>query len=156
MNVSSIKIIRYLQNIILLRKHFPNVRFSSRAKLDYLENIQIGVESSIGYEVRLQASKQGRITIGKRTAIAQRVLILTATHDPDVLPVAGCGINKSVTIGNDVWIGAGAILLPGVTISDRTIIAAGSIVNKNCDCDCLYGGNPAKKIKNLKQDRKSN
>jgi acetyltransferase-like isoleucine patch superfamily enzyme len=56
-----------------------------------------------------------------------------------------------VNIQNDVWIGAKAIILKGVTIGERSIIAAGSIVTKNVPPDCIVAGNPAKIIKMLKQ-----
>jgi acetyltransferase-like isoleucine patch superfamily enzyme len=49
-------------------------------------------------------------------------------------------------IGNDVWIGYGAIVLGGVTIGDGAIIAAGSVVTKDVEAYSIYGGNPAKKI----------
>ena len=54
-----------------------------------------------------------------------------------------------VKIGNDVWIGANALILKGVTLGDRVIVAAGSIVTKSFPADCIIGGNPAKIIKML-------
>ncbi|OCC15876.1 Acetyltransferase [Dissulfuribacter thermophilus] len=74
---------------------------------------------------------------------------MTATHDPNILPVSSVGINKPVTIGKDVWIGTGAIILPGVTINDGAIIAAGAVVTKDVPQDCLVGGVPAKIIRVL-------
>ena len=62
---------------------------------------------------------------------------------------AGKTIYKPIFIGNGCWIGANSIILPGVTIGDGCIIGAGSVVNKDCDSNCLYAGNPAKKIKTL-------
>jgi acetyltransferase-like isoleucine patch superfamily enzyme len=56
------------------------------------------------------------------------------------------GIGVVTKIGNDVWIGYGAIVLGGVTIGDGAIIAAGSVVTKDVDAYSIYGGNPAKKI----------
>ena len=131
------------------------VTFSSSVRLDYIENIDIGDGSSIGQGVRLQASNGAKIRIGNRCKIAQRVLILTATHDPNVLPIGKVGLNKPVIIGDDVWIGAGAILLPGITVGDRVVIGAGSIVTKDCVDDTLYCGNPAMKIRNLQVSRES-
>lgn len=55
--------------------------------------------------------------------------------------------NKSVVIGNDVWIGAGAIILPGVRIGDGAVIAAGTVVTKDVECYEVVGGNPARHIK---------
>jgi len=56
------------------------------------------------------------------------------------------GIGVITKIGNDVWIGYGAIILGGVTIGDGAIIAAGSVVTKDVEAYSIYGGNPAKKI----------
>jgi maltose O-acetyltransferase len=113
------------------------------------ENIFIGDNVSIAPGVYLGASSQGRITIGDRCAIAQGTRIVTPTHDPDVLPVSKVGINRSVSIGHDVWIGAAAIILPGVTVHDGAIVAAGAVVTKDVPPDCLVGGVPARLIKNL-------
>lgn len=57
--------------------------------------------------------------------------------------------NNNVIIGNDVFIGAGAIILKGVSIGDRSIIAAGSVVSSNIPPDSIYGGNPAKLIRKI-------
>lgn len=56
------------------------------------------------------------------------------------------GLNLITKIGNDVWIGYGAIIMQGVCISDGAIIAAGSVVTKDVEPYSIYGGNPAKKI----------
>ena len=54
-----------------------------------------------------------------------------------------------IVIGDNVFLGVGTIVLPGVTIGNGVVIAAGSVVTKDCEIDCLYGGVPAKKIKEL-------
>ncbi len=54
-----------------------------------------------------------------------------------------------MTIGNNVWVGGGAIINPGVTIGDNTIIASGSVVTKDVPANVIYGGNPAKFIKSV-------
>ena len=114
----------------------------------------IGDYVSIASDVRLVASSQGSITIGDRCAIASGTRIVTATHDPNVLPVSRVGINKSVIIGEDVWIGTAAIILPGVTIHDGAIIAAGAVVTKDVPADCMVGGVPARLIKKLEAREK--
>jgi acetyltransferase-like isoleucine patch superfamily enzyme len=57
-----------------------------------------------------------------------------------------------VAIGDDVWVGAGAIVLPGVTIGARSIVAAGSVVNKTFPADVLIAGNPAKVVKRIERE----
>jgi maltose O-acetyltransferase len=56
---------------------------------------------------------------------------------------------KSVFIGNGVWVGVNATILPGITIGDGCVIAAGAVVTSDCEPNCLYGGVPAKIIKRL-------
>ena len=56
---------------------------------------------------------------------------------------------KPIHLGKKVWIGSGAIVLPGVTIGDNSVIAAGSVVTKDVPENSVYGGNPAKLIKKI-------
>lgn len=92
-----------------------------------------------------------KVTIGNFTMIAYNVLILGGDHNYKVAGVptifAGRDVIKPTIIGDDVWIGAGSIIMSGVTIGDGSIIAAGSVVTKDVEPYCIYGGNPAKKIK---------
>ncbi|MBR0171265.1 MAG: acetyltransferase [Lachnospiraceae bacterium] len=61
-------------------------------------------------------------------------------------------IVEPVTIGSDVWIGGNCTILPGVTIGNNVVIAAGAVVSKDIPDNCLVGGVPAKKIKDLEND----
>ncbi|MEX6219010.1 acyltransferase, partial [Mammaliicoccus sciuri] len=56
-----------------------------------------------------------------------------------------------IEIGNNVFIGLNSLILPGVTIGDNVVVAAGSVVTKNIESNCVVGGNPAKKIKSLEE-----
>lgn len=92
----------------------------------------------------------GKITIGDNVFIAPNVCIITEEHAMDVEQrIAGLEYTHPVTIGNNVWICAGAIILPGVTIGDGSIIGAGSIVTKDIPPMCLAVGNPCKVIRKL-------
>lgn len=122
---------------------YPGVR------LTYPEHIRIGSNVSIAGGVTLHASSQGQITIGNRCAIAAYTKIITPTHDPMVLPVSRVGINKSVTIGEDVWIGTAAIILPGVTVGSGAIIGAGAVVSRDVPPDTIVAGTPARVVKKL-------
>lgn len=140
--------IEFIYLKIKLKRLYPGV------KISFPQHVVIGKGVSIGYEVHLGASSRGTITIGDRCAIASGTRIVTATHDPNVLPVSRVGINKSVKIGEDVWIGTAAIVLPGVTIHDGAIVAAGAVVSKDVPADCLVGGVPARLIKKLEPREK--
>lgn len=118
-------------------------------EISYPEHVFIGEDVSIAPGVIIGASSQGKVTIGSRCAIASGTRIVTPTHSLDMLPVQIKGINKPVTIGVDVWIGTGAIILPGVTINDGAVVAAGAVVTKDVPSDCFVGGVPAQIIKKL-------
>ncbi|WP_308199037.1 DapH/DapD/GlmU-related protein [Chitinophaga sedimenti] len=83
--------------------------------------------------------------IGDFTQIGPGVQILTADHprDPE-LRKAGLESGRPVYIGKNVWIGGGALILPGVTVGDDAIIGAGSVVTKDVPPGATVVGNPAK------------
>jgi maltose O-acetyltransferase len=120
-----------------------------KCRLTFPQHISIGAKTSIAPHCALHAASKGKISIGERCAIAAFTRIITPTHDPDALPVAAVGINKSVVIGDDVWIGTGVIVLPGVSIGSRTIVAAGAVVNRDLPPDVLAAGVPARVVKKL-------
>ena len=62
------------------------------------------------------------------------------------------GVAKPITIGNDVWIGGNCTILPGVTIGNNVVIAAGAVVTKDIPDNCVVGGVPAKVIKEIEND----
>lgn len=94
-----------------------------------------------------------RITIGDDAAIGQQVLVLTQSHR-----VAGHGrragplTTAPVTIGDGCWIGARAVLLPGVTVGDGAIVAAGAVVTRDVEPDTMVAGTPARVVKHLPAD----
>lgn len=92
-----------------------------------------------------------KVTIGNFTMIAHDVMILGGDHNYKVAGIptvfAGRDETRPTNIGDDVWVGAGSIIMAGVTIGDGAIIAAGSVVTKDVEAYCVYGGTPAKKIK---------
>jgi maltose O-acetyltransferase len=85
------------------------------------------------------------VTIGAATMLGPNVQIYCADHHRDAkLRAAGFERALPVTIGENVWIGGGAILLPGVTIGDGAIIGAGAVVTKDVAAGTTVFGNPAK------------
>ena len=120
------------------------VRFGKGAK------ISIGNNSGLGENCYLVA--MDFISIGDNVMIGPEVMILTGGHDyndPTKSLIAQNIITKPVVIGNDCWISARVTILPGISICDRVIIAAGSIVSKSISESGIYGGNPARKIKDI-------
>lgn len=109
----------------------------------------------IGPEVFFQAI--GGITINQGVCIGPRVTIMTENHRydaPDLaaIPYDHLDIRKPVVLEENVWIGHSAIILPGVTLGEGSVVAAGALVTKNVPPYAVVGGNPAKIIKYRDKD----
>ena len=92
----------------------------------------------------------GKITIGNNVFIAPNVSIITEEHAMEVgQRLEGLEYTHPVTIGNNVWICTGAIVLPGVTIGDNSVIGAGSVVTSDIPQNSLAVGNPCRVIRAL-------
>lgn len=87
------------------------------------------------------------IKIGDNCLIGPNVGIYTASHNVAPKDRYKTGFAKSITIGNDVWIGGNSCILPGVSIGDGAVIAAGSVVSENVAPFTVVGGVPARFIK---------
>lgn len=115
-------------------------------KCDVGHNIHIGRNFRMNFDCVLLDSAD--ITIGDDVMIGPRVQIITPNHSMDPMRRRVMSTLASpVTIGNDVWVGAGAIILPGTRIGDGTVIAAGAVVRGDVPGGEVYGGVPAKSIK---------
>jgi acetyltransferase-like isoleucine patch superfamily enzyme len=112
-------------------------------KFDCAKGLTIGINSVINARCRLDS--RGGLLIGDNVSISEEVIILTADHDMDTPNFAGR--NKNVIIGDYVWIGTRAMILPGVNIGKGAVVAAGSVVTKNVNDFEVVGGIPAKFIK---------
>ncbi len=112
------------------------------------QNISIGRRTFINMGCYFQ--DWGGITIGDDCLIGHNCTICTVNHskDPDQRKDMTC---TSVNIGNKVWIGANATILPGVTIGDGAIIAAGAVVTKDVEAKTVVGGVPATLIKKIEK-----
>lgn len=115
---------------------------------DYGLNITLGKRVFINSGCCFQ--DQGGIEIGDDALIGQQVVIATLNHDPDP-EKRGNMFPSPVRIGNKVWIGAHATILPGVTIGDGAIIGAGAVVTKDIPAYAVAAGVPAKIIKFIKE-----
>jgi acetyltransferase-like isoleucine patch superfamily enzyme len=96
----------------------------------------------------------GGLKIGSRTMISSNCSITTVTHPIDVADRSPT-ICKPVNIGNSVWIGTGAIILPGVSIGDYSVVGAGAVVTKNIPPMQVFVGNPARFLKEVKLDQET-
>lgn len=110
------------------------------------KNLTIGKRVFINSGCKFQ--DQGGITIGDDTLIGHNVLIATLNHSKDP-GHRGDTEPHPVQIGNKVWIGANATILPGVNIGDGAIVAAGAVVTTDVPARSIVGGIPAKFIKSV-------
>jgi len=115
---------------------------------DYGTNIKAGDKVFFNFNCIVLDVMQ--VTIGDRTLFGPNVQLYTATHPINYKERAtGLEYAKPIHIGEDVWIGGSAVICPGVTIGDRTVIGAGSVVTKAIPSDVFAAGNPCKVIRKL-------
>lgn len=106
-------------------------------------NLKTGERVCIGPHVEIY--NKAMVTIGDHSVVSQGVYLCTASHDISS-PTMDIVV-KPIEIGSDVWIGARAIILPGVKIAEGTVVGAGAVVTKATEPWSVVGGNPAKLIK---------
>jgi acetyltransferase-like isoleucine patch superfamily enzyme len=124
--------------------------FNKRCSLASPENIRLGKSVSVGPENRLWASPRARLTIEDDVLLGPNVTIVTSNYS-----AADRGrplkdqewIESDVTIGRRSWLGAHVVVLPGVTIGEGAIIAAGAVVTASVPPYAIVGGVPAKLLK---------
>ncbi len=113
------------------------------------KNIEIGRGSFINQDVRFGVPN-GKVVIGDNALIGARVSFETVSHSTDYTPGVMRGrTTGSIVVEDDVWIGAGVIIVQGVTVHHGAIVAAGSVVTKDVEANTIVGGVPAKFIKNV-------
>lgn len=124
----------------------PNAIIEAPFYCPYGFNIELGENTFLNAGCTILDSAPVRI--GSQCQLGPNVQIYCAEHhqDPDKR-AAGLEIAHPVTIGDKVWIGGAAVILPGVTIGDGAIVGAGSVVTKDVAADTIVVGNPAKPIK---------
>jgi serine acetyltransferase len=129
------------------------VAFSRALRPD--PEFQIGDRTFIGHGCSFNIAD--RVTIGRDCLLAAGVAIMDMDGHP--LDAAARRAGKptppdqvrAVSLGDDVWVGAGAVILKGVTVGDRAVIAARSVVTSDIPGDCVVAGNPARVVKHLTQ-----
>lgn len=120
----------------------PHVRFGLGGR------IEIGDNSNLGYGCTVIGKD---LLIGDNVMMGPDVLLISENHEfsdcHNPMIEQGQSPSRVIQIGNDVWIGARAIILPGIQVCDHSIIAAGSVVTKSVPEYAVVGGNPASVIK---------
>lgn len=149
-----VKIIIWIYNNTKFRKikKAKNVRIGRKTKVIKPENIEIGENSSIN-EAFLVAGNNSKIIIGDNCLISYTVHIRTRTHNyenKEVLILKQGEKESDIVIENDVWIGYGAQIMPGVHIGDGAVVGAGAVVTRNVEPYTVVVGVPARPIKERK------
>lgn len=127
-----------------------NVSIGANTIIKHWQNFSCGNNVSIHEFCMIDCDSE--ITIGNNVSIAHATSLVAANHTwSDILiPIKYNPIIKiGITIRDDVWIGCGTRILDGVVIGNRSIVAAGAVVNKDVDANSLVGGVPAKIIKRI-------
>jgi maltose O-acetyltransferase len=116
---------------------------------DYGSNIELGERVFFNYNcVVLDVC---RVRIGDFTLFGPAVQILTATHPLDAALRHHRELGQPIDIGPDVWVGGGALILPGVRIGARAVIGAGSVVTRDVPEGVLVAGNPCRVVRSLER-----
>jgi maltose O-acetyltransferase len=132
----------------LISKAGKNLWIEPPFYCDYGYNIEVGDDVFFNFNcVVLDVTP---IKLGSRVFVAPNVQFYAATHPINYqLRGSMAEYGKSITIGDDVWIGGNSVICPGVTIGSRSIIGAGSVVTKDIPSDVVAAGNPCKVIRML-------
>jgi maltose O-acetyltransferase len=156
MNLIS-KIIRKITYLIIdingyfhklqFKKVGRNVKFFGRCYIKNHENIEVG--NNVTFNDGAYLNGLGDIKIGNNVSISALSIIVSTGLEPESLNDKKMHINKPIIIGDNVQIGAGAIILAGRKIGNNVIVGAGSVVTKDIEDNCIVVGNPAKVIRKI-------
>ena len=123
-----------------------NVRIAASARIFGTGRLIIGDDVWVGSGVYLSATGNSTITIGNHIDFGPQSMVLTGSHKVDLEGehIGGRGISASVSIGEGCWLGARSVILPGVSLPEKTLVAAGAVVTKSIhEPYCLLAGVPA-------------
>lgn len=114
---------------------------------DYGEHIHLG--EGVFFNFNCVVLDVCEVRVGARTLFGSAVQVMTPMHPMDAMERRTKEYGKPIAIGEDCWIGSGAIVCPGVTIGDRVVIGAGSVVTRNLPSDVFAAGNPCRVIREI-------
>ena len=150
----------FSKRMALFKKLFAdvgeNVTIMSPFRVTYGKHMRLGNDVLINANANFLDANL--VTIGDRVLIGPDVKFYCGEHSIDASKRFGnrsdgssyvISTTRPIEVGNDVWIGGNVTILPGVKIGNNTIIAAGAVVNKDVPDNAIFGGVPAKKIKDL-------
>jgi maltose O-acetyltransferase len=120
---------------------------------DYGSNIELG--DRVFFNFNCIVLDVCRVTIGDFTLFGPAVQILTPMHPLNAELRRKQEYGKPIEIGSDVWVGGGALILPGVHIGSRSVIGAGSVVTRDIPADVFAAGNPCRVIRELMDDERA-
>ena len=127
--------------------------------IQYGRHVKIGAWTFVNFGATFLDANM--ITLGDFVAVGPNVQFITDTHPTrpeerylppeagDALPFRAVNFALPITVGNYAWIGAGAIILPGVTIGEGAVVAAGSVVTKDVAPRMIVAGNPARELRSV-------
>lgn len=122
-------------------------------RCDYGSNIHVGKRFYANFECIIL--DQCPIVIGDDVMLGPRVSLLSAAHPIDAETRANLlEYGRPITIGSSVWLGGGVTVLSGVTIGERAVIGAGSVVTKDIPSDCIAVGNPCRVLRYITEDER--
>jgi maltose O-acetyltransferase len=131
----------------LFRKGGETVRIQPPFFCDYGKNIELG--ENVFFNFNCTVLDVCKVIIGDYCQFGSGVQILTPLHPLNAAERRKQEYGAPVTIGSDVWVGSGALILPGVTIGSRTVIGAGSVVSRSIPDNVLAVGNPCKVVRRI-------
>ena len=116
--------------------------------VDYGEHLHIGARTFVNYN--LVALDVATITIGEDCQLGPNVQLLTPTHPVEPQPRRDkLEAAQPITLGDNVWLGGGVIVCPGVTIGDNSVVGAGSVVTRDVPANVVAVGNPARVLREI-------
>lgn len=117
-------------------------------RCDFGYNIHVGDNFLCNYDCTILDIAP--VTIGDNCLLAPKVQLYAATHPQDPIQrSAGIGLGQPITLGDNVWVGGNAVILPGVSLGDNVIVGANATVTKSFGSNVIIAGSPARVLKKL-------